>query len=183
MMAICHMEVITNISWAHKTHNNLLKYLVKKERVHDLIHLYLICRNAYSDTVSLYPQSLNKYLFFRNTEYTIRPNLCHVIFMHLVKFKSMRWFIVSIFFPFGKALAVMMDRNDNNENCNKSYNVSFCSSISNYLAESTSVGELSEVHCTLNCDRKYPFIKWTFPNFSPPIWNWSFWCVNKSDFF
>ena len=25
--------------------------------------------------------------------------------------------------------------------------------------------------------------KWTFPNFSPPIWNRSFWCVNKSDFF
>ena len=65
--------------------------------------------------------------------------------MHLVKFKSMRRFIVSIFLPFGKTLAVMMDRNDNNENCNESYNVSFYSSISKYLAESTSVGELSEV--------------------------------------
>ena len=105
-----------------------MKCKAKKERVHDLIHLYLIWRNEYSDTVSLYLQSLNKYLFFRNTEYTVRPNLCHVIFMWFMKFKSMRLF-VSIFFPFGKTLAIMMDRDDDNENCNESNNVSFCSSI------------------------------------------------------
>ena len=106
-----------------------MKCKAKKERVHDLIHLYLIWRNKYSDTVSLYLQSLDKYLFFRNTEYTVRPNLCHVIFMWFMKFKSMRWFFVSIFFPFGKTLAVMMDRDDDNENCYESYNMSLCSSI------------------------------------------------------
>ena len=50
--------------------------------------------------------------------------------MWFMKFKSMRGFFVSIFFPFGKTLAVMMDRDDDNENCYESNNVSFCSSIS-----------------------------------------------------
>ena len=49
--------------------------------------------------------------------------------MWFMKFKSMCRLFVSIFFPFGKTLAVMMDRDDDNENCNESNNLSFCSSI------------------------------------------------------